>query len=67
MPSIGCGALAIRPNCFLNRNSKDFLTADIQEELRKHECLVIPSFDDGVRFVQTQISEHHEARAKERK
>jgi len=31
-------------NCFLNKNSKDFLTPDIQGELENFTCRLIPSF-----------------------
>lgn len=39
--------------CFLNKNSKDFDTPDIVDELAKYNCRMIPRFDDGLRFVQT--------------
>ena len=40
--------------CFLNKNSKDFDNPDIVDELARYQCGMIPSFDDGLRFVQSQ-------------
>lgn len=42
-------------SCFLNRNSRDFLTPDIQAELGRHNCVLIPSFEDGVRFMESKL------------
>jgi predicted nucleic acid-binding protein len=42
--------------CFLNRNFRDFDTPDIMAALRSLNCRMIPRFDQGVRFVQTQIA-----------
>jgi predicted nucleic acid-binding protein len=41
--------------CFLNRNSKDFDSPDITDELRKLNCRMIPRFDSGYRFIQSQL------------
>lgn len=40
------------PKCFLNRNSKDFLTRDIQDDLSRHDCRLISSFDDGRAYIE---------------
>lgn len=42
-------------SCFLNRNSRDFDNPDIVDELRKQECRMIPSFDDGLRFMNSVL------------
>jgi predicted nucleic acid-binding protein len=42
--------------CFLNRNSKDFDSPDIIDELRKLGCRMIPRFDRGYSFIQSQLS-----------
>ncbi|MEM9216247.1 MAG: PIN domain-containing protein [Cyanobacteria bacterium P01_F01_bin.150] len=42
--------------CFLNRNSKDFDSPDIVEALKQLNCRMIPRFDNGYRFVQSQVS-----------
>lgn len=42
-------------NCFLNRNSRDFDNSDIAEALTTFNCKMIPRFDDGYRYIQTQI------------
>ncbi len=48
--------------CFLNRNSKDFDSPDIIEELRQLNCRMIPRFDRGYSFIQSQLpSEQLEA------
>lgn len=42
--------------CFLNRNSKDFDRPDIIDELNQFNCRMIPRFDHGYRFLQSQRS-----------
>jgi predicted nucleic acid-binding protein len=41
---------------FLNRNSKDFDSPDIIDELRQFNCRMIPRFDSGYSFLQSQLS-----------
>lgn len=40
------------PKCFLNKNAKDFLTPDIQEQLGGYQCRLITSFSDGLSYLQ---------------
>ncbi|MBE9118574.1 DUF4935 domain-containing protein [Lusitaniella coriacea LEGE 07157] len=42
--------------CFLNRNSKDFDNPDIVDELNRYNCRMIPRFDRGYSFLQSQLS-----------
>lgn len=42
--------------CFLNRNSKDFDSPDIVDELKLLNCRMIPRFDQGYLFLQSQRS-----------
>ena len=42
--------------CFLNRNSKDFDSPDIVDELNQFNCRMIPQFDDGYGFLQSRLS-----------
>lgn len=42
--------------CFLNRNSKDFDSPDIVDELNQFNCKMIPRFDRGYGFLQSQSS-----------
>ncbi len=42
--------------CFLNRNSKDFDSPDIVDELNRFNCRMIPRFDHGYSFLQKQVS-----------
>lgn len=41
--------------CFLNRNSRDFDSPDIIDELRQFNCRMIPRFDRGHSFIQSQL------------
>jgi len=43
-------------SCFLNRNSRDFDSPDIVDELKKFQCKMIPRFDHGYNFIQSQLS-----------
>lgn len=43
--------------CFLNRNSRDFDSPDIIEELNKFSCRMIPRFDQGYNFIQSYLSQ----------
>ena len=42
--------------CFLNRNSKDFLNPDIQDELKNYECRLITRFADGLGFINANLT-----------
>jgi predicted nucleic acid-binding protein len=42
-------------SCFLNRNFKDFDIPDIVSELAQLNCTMIPRFDHGYRFIQSQL------------
>ena len=44
-----------QPSCFLNRNSRDFATADIRAQLEIYNCRLISSFDDGLNFIQNAL------------
>lgn len=43
-------------SCFLNRNSKDFDIPEIRTELEELGCTMIPSFDDGLRFISGRLN-----------
>lgn len=43
------------PKVFLNRNTKDFLRDTIQSELDSYNCRLIPSFRDGLGFIESRI------------
>lgn len=40
-----------QPNCFLNRNSKDFADPDIEQVLSVNNCKMLPSFNDGLGYI----------------
>lgn len=42
--------------CFLNRNSKDFDSPNIVDALNQLNCRMIPRFDHGYAFLQSQLS-----------
>lgn len=44
-----------RQACFLNRNSKDFGSPDIVNALNQLNCRMIPRFDHGYSFLQSQL------------
>ena len=40
---------------FLNRNSKDFDVPDVRDGLEERGCRLIPTFDDGLRYVRSRL------------
>ena len=40
------------PKCFLNKDAKDFVTPDIQEQLGGYQCRLITRFSDGLSYLQ---------------
>ncbi len=42
--------------CFLNRNTKDFDSPNIVDELNRFNCRMIPRFDQGYGFIRSQLS-----------
>lgn len=42
-------------SCFLNRNSKDFDDPDIVDTLNNYNCKMLPRFDSGHNYVQSQV------------
>ncbi|MDJ0677938.1 MAG: PIN domain-containing protein [Calothrix sp. MO_167.B42] len=47
---------APQKSCFLNRNYKDFDSPDIVDELNQFGCRMIPRFNHGYNFIQSQLS-----------
>lgn len=43
------------PSCFLNKNSRDFDDPDILARLAQHGCKLITSFDEGYRYISSQL------------
>jgi predicted nucleic acid-binding protein len=41
--------------CFLNRNAKDFLTPEIQQDLARFSCRLLSSFEDGLGFIRATL------------
>ena len=44
-----------RINCFLNRDRKDFDEPEIVDELKKHGCKLLSSFDQGRDYILSKI------------
>lgn len=49
------GSSARDESCFLNRD-KDFDDPDLVEEMRVHGCALIPSFDDGLSYIEGHLA-----------
>lgn len=43
------------PQCFLNKNTKDFLIPEIEEEFSAHGCKLIGKFSDGLNYVHSVL------------
>jgi len=43
-------------SCFLNRNSHDFDTPNILQELTQYNCRMIPLFDQGYHFIYKRVT-----------
>ena len=41
--------------CFLNKNSRDFATLEIREQLRRYNCRLITNFSDGLNFIRNEL------------
>jgi len=44
------------PSCFLNRNSSDFATPSIRQELAQLSCKFLASFEQGYAYVRSVLS-----------
>jgi len=38
--------------CFINKNTRDFLIPEIQEDFMAHKCRLLGKFSDGLGFVK---------------
>jgi predicted nucleic acid-binding protein len=47
---------ATEAQCFLNKNSKDFLIPQIEEEFSAHNCKLLARFSDGLSYVDNEIA-----------
>lgn len=47
---------AKEPKCFLNKNSKDFVNPNIQEQLVAYDCHLITTFTNGLRYILHRLS-----------
>ncbi len=45
------------PSCFLNRNTTDFGTQEVKNELEQYNCKMMPRFVDGLRYIHTQVAD----------
>lgn len=47
---------ATEAQCFLNKNSKDFLIPQIEEEFSAHNCKLLARFSDGLSYIQNHLA-----------
>jgi predicted nucleic acid-binding protein len=47
--------------CFINKNTKDFLLPRITEEFERHGCTLIPAFAHGVKHVDASLAREADA------
>lgn len=47
---------ATEAQCFLNKNSKDFLIPQIEEEFSAHNCKLLARFSDGLSYVNIDLA-----------
>ena len=47
--------VAATQSCFLNKDSKDFDDQSIVDELRSHNCTLLPRFDSGHDFIRQTL------------
>ena len=47
--------VAATQSCFLNKDSKDFDDQSIVDELRSHNCTLLPRFDSGYDFIRQTL------------
>ncbi len=41
--------------CFLNKNSKDFDTPNVRNELRPYDCRLIGNFEQGLNYISSTL------------
>lgn len=41
------------PNCFITKNSKDFLNPDIEDDLAEYDCKLLTTFNNGLGYVRS--------------
>jgi predicted nucleic acid-binding protein len=55
--SVRSSVIAATENqCFLNKNSKDFLIPQIEEEFSAHNCKLLARFSDGLSYVNSDLA-----------
>jgi hypothetical protein len=47
---------ATEAQCFLNKNSKDFLIPQIEEEFSAHNCKLLARFSDGLSYIRNDLA-----------
>jgi hypothetical protein len=44
------------PQCFINKNSRDFLVPEIVEDFEARNCKLIGKFSDGLNYVESTLN-----------
>lgn len=47
---------SLQPQCFINKNSKDFLIPEIEEEFDEHGCRLLSKFGSGLSYVRNRLA-----------
>ena len=48
--------VAAGPQCFINKNAKDFLIPQIEEEFSDHDCKLLGKFSDGLGYIRSVLA-----------
>ncbi len=54
--------MSVPVSWFLNRNLKDFGYPEIVDELKRHNCTLIPSFDGALERIRSSLGKHARSR-----
>jgi predicted nucleic acid-binding protein len=41
--------------CFINKNTRDFLSPQVQDRFKVYSCPIIPTFSDGLSYIEGQL------------
>jgi len=53
--------VGLAPQCFINKNAKDFLIPQIEEEVSGHDCKLLGKFSHGLGYTHSVLARALEA------
>jgi len=56
--------VGLAPRCFINKNAKDFLSPQIEEEFSGHDCKLLGKFSHGLGYTDSVLARALEASPK---